>query len=425
MTTLARIADKVLNRPLLITPDKAETILYVLGGRIGVDADASVDSLAEAAPAPEANRFRGGVADSGMFKIEEDGIGIVTVTGSLVNRGGWIGASSGLTCYEGITAQLRAAAEDRSVQSIVLDIDSPGGEVGGILALGQLIRRVRDHKPVVAVVNDMAASAGYWLAAQANRVVASETGVLGSIGVVLLHVDFSGALAEKGIKPTLIFAGQHKVDANQYAPLPDDVRDDLQAEVNKLQTTFIREVAAGRPGLSEQDVRGTEARVFIGEDAVASGFADEMGSFDDVIDDLSTNQARTVRPHLSETRMSKTDTPAAAAPATPAETTPDPAQLEQARADGAAQAGKRIQAILNHEAAEGREAQAKALAFETDLSADQAAKVLEAAPKVEAGQGSAFERAMERAENNPDIRPEGDGGGKVVTLSERMKQRFA
>ena len=118
---------------------------------------------------PEANRFRGGIADSGMFKIAEDGIGIVTVTGSLVNRGGWIGASSGLTCYEGITAQLRAAAEDQSVQSIVLDIDSPGGEVGGVLALGQLIRRVREEKPVVAVVNDMAASAGYWLAAQANR----------------------------------------------------------------------------------------------------------------------------------------------------------------------------------------------------------------------------------------------------------------
>ena len=185
-----------------------------------------------------------------------------------------------------------------------------------------------------------------------------------------------------------------------------------QAEVNKLQTTFIREVAAGRPGLSEQTVRGTEARVFIGEDAIAMGLADELGAFDDVIDDLSTNQARMARPNLSETQMSKTDTPAAAAEAAPAATSPDPAQLDEARADGAAQASERIQAILNHEAAEGREAQAKALAFETDLTVEQAAKVLEAAPKVEASAGTAFERAMERAENNPDIRPEGDSGGK-------------
>jgi signal peptide peptidase SppA len=271
----------VLNRPLLITPDKAQIILSVHAGRIGMDS-------------PEASRFEGSEFDrdaSGRlvqkpYKVS-GGVAVVTITGSLVNRGAWIGASSGLTSYEGIQHQLKTAAADPAVHSILLDLHSPGGEAIGAFETAALVRQVARSKRVVALVNGMAASAAYAIPSGASEIVTTETGVSGSIGVVVLHADFSRKLDEEGITPTLIFAGAHKVDGNPFAPLPDTVRADIQAEVDAFYDLFLRTVAEGRGQRMTADAaRATEARVFIGAAAVAAGLADRVGTFESVIDEL-------------------------------------------------------------------------------------------------------------------------------------------
>lgn len=283
---LLHIADRVLNRPLLITPEKAAVIMSVLAGRIGVDA-----------PTPDASRFVGDSTErdaSGRptsylpYRRTENGVAILTIAGSLVNRGAWIGANSGLVSYEGIKHQLASIAADPKVHSAILDLSSPGGEAIGAFETAEAVRALARVKRTVAVVNGMAASAAYAIASGATEIVTTETGVAGSIGVVLLHADYSANLATEGIKPTLIFAGAHKVDGNPFEPLTDAVKSDLQAEVNAFYEKFLATVEAGRGARTSRDkARATEARTFIGEAAVAAGLADRAGTFESVLADLT------------------------------------------------------------------------------------------------------------------------------------------
>ena len=126
----------------------------------------------------------------------DNGAALITVTGSLVNRGAWIGANSGLTSYEGIAAQIRAAMADPKVTSLVLDPDTGGGEATGAFELADLMAQANANKPVTGFVNGMAASAGYMIASGAGRIVSVPSGLTGSIGVMMLHVDRSRQLAQ-------------------------------------------------------------------------------------------------------------------------------------------------------------------------------------------------------------------------------------
>ena len=302
MSILLQIAERALNRPLMVHPDKLPIILGVLDGRIPLSAPAEwkaaaldrIDGLPEEAratmlgPNPTASRFVGSSTDEDPvtgrrsalpYRRTREGVAVIPVIGSLINRGAWLGSYSGETSYEGLTYQVQHAADDPRTIAILLDIDSPGGEAVGCFECAAVIRTASTKKPVTAVVNGMAASAAYALASAASMIVVTETGVAGSIGVVMLHGDYSRALDKAGITPTLIFAGAHKVDGHPFAPLPDGVKADLQNEVDQFYSLFVRSVAEGRSGLTEKQIRATEARTYIGRSAVDAGLADEVGTF--------------------------------------------------------------------------------------------------------------------------------------------------
>jgi len=206
-----------------------------------------------------------------------DGIAVIEISGVLIHRGSWIGQSSGQTSYEGIAAQIEAAAKDPAVRGLALEIDSFGGEVAGVFDLADRIRAIRASKPIWAFVAEHAFSAGYALASQADRILLPRTGAVGSIGVVVMHADLSGQLDQDGVRVSLIHSGQHKVDGNPYAPLPEAVRADIQREIDVLRFLFADTVAAGRGGrLSQEAALATEAAVYRGMDAVAAGLADEV-----------------------------------------------------------------------------------------------------------------------------------------------------
>ena len=382
---LLRLSDRLLNTPLLIHPAKAQIILGALSGRIGLDAE--IFFLDQTAESPEANRFTGSSRrsdGSASMSRSADGVAIIPVLDTLVNRGAWLDSRSGLTSYEGIAAQLRAAGQDPEVRSVLLDISSPGGEAAGMAGLADMIRSVRQTKLVTAFVNDMAASAAYGIASAANEIVISPTSIVGSIGVVMLHADRSGELAAQGVKPTLIFAGNHKVDGNPFEPLSDAVRADLQASVDAHYRQFLETVAMGRGRKLTADMaRATEARTFIGVDAVRHGLADRFASFDEVLASLS----QTTRPSGRTARkggisMSTEDLAVAAeAVAAPPTAPAQPARLDEAVAAARQEERARIRAIVNCEAAVGRGSQALMLATETALSIAEAEKILAASPK--------------------------------------------
>ena len=282
----ARIAARAFNTPLMVEPSKAMAFLSglgprVLGRRIELADGVEVPDGTAALPA-RASILAGDLADSYRQHGDApypvvDGIVVIEIAGVLIHRGGWIGQSSGQTSYEGIAAQIEAAASDPAVRGLALEIDSFGGEVAGVFDLADRIRAIRGAKPVWAFVAEHAFSAGYALASQADRILLPRTGALGSIGVVVLHADLSGQLDQDGVRVTLIHSGQHKVDGNPYEPLPEGVRNDIQREIDALRFLFAETVAAGRSGkISHNAALATEAATYRGADAVAAGLADEV-----------------------------------------------------------------------------------------------------------------------------------------------------
>jgi capsid assembly protease len=284
----AQIAQRAFNTPLMVDPAKALAFLSGLGPRItgqeitfqGMESEAADPTAANVSA--RASLFGNDLAQRHQRNGSQpyalvDGIAVIEIAGTLVHRGAWIGQSSGLTSYEGIAAQLQAALADPGVRGIALDIDSFGGEVAGAFDLADRIRAARSRKPIHALVAEHALSAGYVLASQADRIILPRTGAVGSIGVVALHTEMSGALDQKGIAVTLIHAGSHKIDANPYQPLPEAVHSQMQRELEVVRFLFAETVAAGRGDrLTHAAALATEAAVFRGADAIAAGLADEL-----------------------------------------------------------------------------------------------------------------------------------------------------
>ncbi len=273
MTLLPHLATRLFGVPLAIYRPKLDVILSVLGPRVG---------LADLAPpgdyTPPARNPATGPAQ----------IAVIPIHGTLVRRTVGLEAESGLASYIAIGDQLDAALADPGVAAILLDVDSPGGESGGVFDLADRIRAVAAVKPVWAVANDMAFSAAYALASAASRVFVSRTGGVGSIGVIAMHVDQSVKDSRDGIRYTAVFAGARKNDLNPHAPITDEAQAQLQAEVSRIYGLFVATVAGYR-GLSAEAVTATEAGLFFGPDAVAAGLADAVGTFEDALAQLTAS----------------------------------------------------------------------------------------------------------------------------------------
>ncbi len=267
------LASRLFGTPLLIHRPKLDVILSVVGQRIGMadmpsmpTMDMAVYQRPPAATAPE-------------------GIAVIPIHGSLVKRSLGMEAASGLTSYGEIAAMLDSALADPQVSGILLDIDSPGGEASGSFELARRVREVSAVKPVWAVANDAAYSAAYAIAASAQRLFVTETGGVGSIGVIALHVDQSVKDAQEGYRFTAITAGAHKNDYSPHEPLSDAAKTELQGEVDRLYSIFTEHVAAMR-GLDVDAVRATEAGLFFGSNAVVQGLADGLQTQEATLDEF-------------------------------------------------------------------------------------------------------------------------------------------
>jgi len=261
------LASRLFGVPLLIHRPKLDVILSVVGQRIGmadVPAMPAMDMAVYQRPAAAA---------------APEGIAVIPIHGSLVKRSLGMEAASGLTSYGEIAAMLNSALADPQVSGILLDIDSPGGEASGSFELARRVREVAALKPVWAVANDAAYSAAYAIAASAQRLFVTETGGVGSIGVIALHVDQSVKDAKDGYHYTAITAGAHKNDYSPHEPLSDAAKTELQGEVDRLYAIFTEHVAAMR-GLDLDAVRATEAGLYFGSNAVAQGLADGVQTLD-------------------------------------------------------------------------------------------------------------------------------------------------
>lgn len=396
MSSLMHVMDRLFGAPLLLLPEKAQTIAGVILSRTTSEAPIVIEGAALDGPSGkggvEANRFVGSRRrEDGSYSLTRSsaGVAVIDVVGSLVNRGAWVGANSGLVSYEGIGAQIDAAvagAAKGEVKALIVDINSPGGEATGMFGVAEKLRAARAYMPVIAVVNDVAASAAYGIASAADEIVVSPTSIVGSIGVVMLHVDRTGANEKAGVVETAIFAGANKTLG--MGRLTTEARASYQSLVDGFYARFLETVELGRGARTTADMaKATEASVFIGRDAIARGLADRVASFDQVLAELSTRPA--TRAQQQGMHMSNPTTPAATAdqPAAGITEAEVSARADAARTEGRAEGVKaereRIGAIVSSDAAKGREALAHHFAFKTSMAAADAVAALEAAAKTE------------------------------------------
>lgn len=208
-----------------------------------------------------------------------EGIAIIEVKGTLVQKLGTLKPTSGMTGYDGIRQNFLTAMHDSAVEAIMLDIDSPGGEVSGCFDLVDTIYAARGTKPIWSILNDSAYSAAYAIASAADRITVPRTGGTGSIGVICMHVDFSAALTDAGFKVTFITYGDRKADGHPEIPLSKEALARFQADIDTMGELFVNTVARNRK-IAASAVRDTQAATYLGEQGVAQRLADIVAAPD-------------------------------------------------------------------------------------------------------------------------------------------------
>jgi signal peptide peptidase SppA len=349
-----------------------------------------------------------------------DGIATIPVVGVLVNRFNYV--SNWVSGYDGIRTLLDAALADNDVKGIAFDVNCHGGMVQGCFELADYIYSKRGVKPMQAIVDANAHSAAYAIASSVGKIVATRSASVGSVGVVRTHVDYSKSLDAEGVKVTYIYAGKHKVDGNPYEKLSKDVRDDWQAEVEKMYDEFVATVARNR-GISEDDVRETEAAVFRAEDALEKGLIDEVNDPIEAFAAFSSELTGSMFKPKGVIAMAEDIKDAAASTGVTEEVV---IQREAKAASEARDAERsRIKGILASPEATGREALAQHFAFDTALPAEAVEAALKAAPIEKAGAAAAanlFEAAMSKG--NPEVGAGDDAATAAATGEEDVAARI-
>lgn len=293
----ARILSAVAGVPWAIHPEKGRAVMEFLafaanGGTRTPDEVRAITGRASEASSPSAN--------AATPVSEPGGIAVLALSGIISPRmsNEMDVSGPGGTSAEGFTRRYLSALNDSRVGGIIIDVDSPGGNVFGVPEAFEAVYASRGAKPVVAVVNPFTASAAFWMAAAAEEIVITPSGEIGSVGVYAYHEDLSQALAALGVTPTLVKASisPNKAEMHSSFPLTEDAKAAMQEGVDRYGRQFLADLARGR-GLkaSEVESRFGGGRMVGAEDAVRLGMADRIGTLDGEIrrmaDHLATRPA--------------------------------------------------------------------------------------------------------------------------------------
>lgn len=221
-------------------------------------------------------------------------IAVLPLFGTIFPRANMMTNVSGATSAEMFGKQFDALMKDPDIGAIVLDVDSPGGQVSGIEELSTKIYEARGPKPIIAVANHTMASAAYWIGTAADEVVITPSGEVGSIGVFAMHEDVSAALEKEGIKVSLISEGKYKTEGNPYEPLSEESRAAIQGRVGEYYDRFVKAVARNR-GVKSSSVRNGfgEGRMVDSNQAVELGMADRIATLEEIITGLQRSGGST------------------------------------------------------------------------------------------------------------------------------------
>ncbi|CAM3307351.1 S49 family peptidase [Halomonas lysinitropha] len=277
MINYPHIASMVFNTPLYATPTLVQAVRSVLEPRL----------LGRTHDLPQSLGL-GGDEEREMQRLQVVGrLAIISVHGVLVARRGQINdACEEILSYERLRGQITAALNHEMVEEIVLDFHTGGGQAMGCKELGDFIRASTAIKPITALVNFAAYSAGYFLAAACSRIIASPTAGVGSIGVIIETYEISRMEEEMGITFNTFFRGDHKNNLSPHEPITDQAIQEINIKLDDAYATFTESVASYR-GLSVNDVMATEARLYTAKDALAARLIDDIAPAQDALDAIA------------------------------------------------------------------------------------------------------------------------------------------
>lgn len=265
----------------------------------------------------------------GYFK-RTDGLAVIPVWGDL----GPMRAFWPWVWYEDLAQVADEAVKDGDVKAILYHFDSPGGYVTGVAECAHALEAAARLKPSAAFANDYATSAAYWLACAAGRVTAPATGIVGSIGAIALHEEYSRALDEEGITINVIRSAPRKAESNPFEPLSAAARQQLQTEITVCADTFVSAIARLR-GLDALAIKSTQAACLTADAALAGRFADAVENFDAACAHVLARATRTaVTAHPSPVAVQAgagPTQPSVPAPAAPSAKAPNPARGKAAK----------------------------------------------------------------------------------------------
>ncbi|HJZ57301.1 MAG TPA: S49 family peptidase [Gemmataceae bacterium] len=271
-----RILAAVAATPWAIEPNKGRELGAILSRRIRDGESPAADI--------EAARAIAAAREERKAKPRPSGVAVIPLHGVMIQRADWFMETSGILSTEQVGQLVDQAADDPSVEAIILDVDSPGGSVFGTEELAGKLADATKQKKVIAVANAVAASGAYYVASQASELVVSPSGQVGSIGVFMMHVDRSEELRQAGLTVTFVASSQRKVAGNQYSPLDPVGRDEMEQQVSGYYDLFVKAVARGR-STTQTNVREKfgGGGMVLAEQAVKLGMADRVATLDDVL----------------------------------------------------------------------------------------------------------------------------------------------
>lgn len=262
--SLFRLTQRVYNTPHLITPQAFNVILDYLDTRNTAGVDLVVDSSPYASNQEE--------------KPYADGLGVLSVDGSLTYKPVMTLCGEAGTSYQSLVAQVEEMAE-AGVRTIVMEVSSGGGEASHVFEYANEIRAIVDANNIkmIGYIDTIGASAAYALSCICDEVIANPSADVGSIGCVVALMDMSKAYEQAGLKRIFITSGESKVPFAEDGSFKQEFLDDIQESVNKLNAEFAAHVSK-YTGLSVDTIMGLQAKCFDADEALNIGLINKIMS---------------------------------------------------------------------------------------------------------------------------------------------------
>ena len=381
-----RIWNKITGEPWAITENSLQTILEVA---------ARENEKPEAVAAKLGRELR-----NTHTVIERDGVAIIPVVGPLFRYANIFTQISGASSYEILAKDFTTALENPDIKAIILDIDSPGGEVNGVSELAGMVFDARGKKPIVAYASGDVASGAYWLASAADKIVVSSTSSVGSIGVVGVYRKKDAKESASEIEIVSSQSPHRRID-----PSTDEGHKRLQSSIDAMADVFIATISRNR-GISPEAVLDNYGGgdIFIGANAVNASMAESVGSLERIISELASadnNPPKTEGVFLNKTQNK--ESPMAKENITIESLKQEQPDLVASIARDANKSEReRIKGIMNCAEAKGREDLAKSMAFDTDMDAILVQQMMATAPVLKVSNSTPLDLAMATM-GNPDV----------------------